>query len=83
MKHLMSGLIVSGAIAFAMPAWAQTPMMPPQHSGHHVTTRHYHGHSYYQNHMANRLNEEELNALRAGSPIYRMPSGGKQLTSDR
>jgi hypothetical protein len=83
MKYLATGLVVSVTVAIAVPASAQTPMMPPQHSGHHGMTRHHRGPSYSQNHMANRLNAEELDSLRAGSPIYRMPSGGKQLTSDR
>jgi hypothetical protein len=87
MKYLMIGLIISVAIAIAAPAWAQAPMTPPQtkavtESGHRATTRH-HVHSQSRSSLANQLNAEELSALRAGSPIYRMPSGGKQLTSDR
>jgi len=88
MKYLVSTLITSAALAIAAPAWAQTPMTPPQtkavtESGHRATTRHHVGPARWQNSLANRLNAEELDALRAGSPIYRMPSGGKQLTSDR
>lgn len=89
MKHLLSGIIVSVAIAVAVPTWAQAPMTPPQtkavtESGHRATTRHHHGTpSRSQNNLADQLNAQELDALRAGSPIYRMPSGGKQLTSDR
>jgi hypothetical protein len=88
MKYLMSALIISEALAIAVPAWAQTPMTPPQtkavtESGRRATTHHHVGPSRSQNNLADQLNADELATLRAGSPIYRMPSGGKQLTSDR
>jgi hypothetical protein len=93
MKYLMKALIISGTFAIA-PAWAQTPMTPPQtkavtESGHRATTRHHIAPPRFQNSVANQLNAEELATLQtgpthaAGSPIQRMPSGGKQLTSDR
>jgi len=88
MKYLTSALIISGALTAAVPGWAQPPITPLQtkpvtESGHRAATRHHVGPSGAQNNLANQLNAEELDALRAGTPIYRMPSGGKQLTSDR
>jgi hypothetical protein len=85
MKYLVSALIIPGALAIAVPVWAQTPMTPPQSnavtgSGHRATTHHHVGR--YQNSMADRLNAEELATLQSGgASIHRMPSGGKQLTS--
>jgi hypothetical protein len=76
MNYLISALIVSVAIEIALPAWAQAPMT--QSRGHH-----HHGYSQYQNHMANRLNAEELATLQGAAPVHRMPYGGKQLTSPR
>jgi hypothetical protein len=34
-----------------------------------------------QNHMADRLNAEELAILQNRAPVHRMPGGGLQLTS--
>lgn len=86
MKYLMSGLVVSVALATAVPAWAQTQMTPATQStavtgsGHHTTIHHRGVRS--QNYMADRLNAEELATLQSGGPsVQRMPSGGKQLTS--
>jgi len=86
MKYLMNGLIISVALAIAVPASAQAPVTPPQskavtESGHRATTRHHVVRSQSQNHAADQLNAQELATLQGGSSIQRMPSGGKGLTS--
>ena len=85
MKYLMTGLAMSVALAIAMPAWAQTQMSPPAQSQAGMVNPHHpmmHHHGYrYQNSLADRLNAEELATLQGGTPVHRMPSGGKALTT--
>jgi hypothetical protein len=84
MKCLMNAMAV--ALTITMPAWAQTPTMPAQNqpvagpgaSGgtripHHRVVR-------SGDHMADQLNREEMTTLQGGTPVHRMPGGGKQLT---
>ena len=82
MKYLISALMISVALAIAVPAWAQTPTY---YGHHHPTHRHnmygMYGHRLHHYSTADRLNAEELNVLQGGPTVHRMPSGGKQLTS--
>jgi hypothetical protein len=81
MKYLMSALIISGALAIAVPVWAQTPTV----SGHHHPKHRHNMYGMYGSpsrySAADRLNAEELATLQSGASVNRMPSGGKQLTS--
>ncbi len=75
-KHLLSGVAVIAALAFAAPVWAQTASPtsatpPMHHHAHHAThaAAHHHKMAPLTGSTANQLNQQELSRLQTGSSM--------------
>ena len=91
MKRSFRVAVVAVALAIAAPVWAQAPAIttPPSansgpspnraHAPHHAV-HHHHGAS--RGSTADQLSREELAHLQdvGGTPVLRMPSGGRVLS---